>query len=110
MRNLPASEIIILTAPAKIQITEAVDHFKMLSTNRCHTAQDLLVGQLVVERVHVTGHVSRVEGTMVQVSVVFGHQVNVMKHKTVPLVVLHGLGVADIHQFSSIERYVRRLD
>ena len=82
----------------------------MRTADGSHAAHDLLVGQLVVERVDVSAHVARVDArAVVQVGVEERQKVHVVKDKARPVVVAQRLHIADVEQHGSVERQPRHL-
>lgn len=75
-------ELVWNTNPSEVDVAEAVDELEMLTTNSRNAAHDLFVGQLVVECVHIGRHVTRVIGAVVEVALVFGHEIDVVEYET----------------------------
>lgn len=96
--------VVVLASPAPKDIAEAVYETKVLGAHGRDPPEDVGVGQLVPELVDGHRHVPRLLGTVVQILVVLGKQIDVVEDEAVKVgSLLEGLYVTDVHQRRPIE-------
>ena len=117
---------IIFTTPSEVLIGKPIHCFELFHRHCRHSSKDCPIGKsrgdqshiefradlysLVIHRVHCDWHVSWFGWTRVDVSIIFGNEIDIVEDKTLPGVLFHRLTEANVEEKSSIERHIDELE